>query len=202
MTRVRILLLLACAGCSTPTQPTPTPVPQPVVLDSGPFLVTGRVRDFVSGDPVQGFVFRIGTQQFTTSPDGRYNAHFARGDDPIAVAGTNVGLGVLSVSAASLHGDLLIDGGICAARYGVVTDQAGRPIAGARIDSTITTTDADGWYRRDYGCRESCFPCNTAQLWVEANGYEMIRWTLGRGVHGVERLDVRLTKSAHERPRR
>lgn len=68
----------------------------------------------------------------------------------------------------------------------------GRPIAGAAVSlGGRTTTVADGWYRIDAGCA-GCGICNTTFITVSASGYQTFSRVVGRGVNGVERLDIEL----------
>jgi hypothetical protein len=61
--------------------------------------------------------------------------------------------------------------------------------------NATTTSGSDGWYRIDLGCPEDGRRgFNTNDLRVEHPSYVSISSLLGRGVSGVERLDVELQR--------
>lgn len=181
------LLAIVVVACNSPSEPTPTPPP-------GPFTIAGRVTDFGTGNGVSGLQIRVGTEEATTDAGGNYTVHLDRGDYQVRLPPSDTYLGVIVVGGPWTRGDVYVNGGVCAVRYGAVTDhKTGRPIRGATIDSGQTTTDASGWYRVDYyGCSGSCGFCGTSVLLVKAVGYKDVSQLLGRGVARVERLDIHL----------
>lgn len=185
-TRTALAFLFAIVvACSSPSEPTPP---------TGPFTIAGRVTDFGTGTGVSGLQIRVGTEEATTDAGGNYNVRVDRGEYQVRLPPSDAFLGVIVVGGPWTRGDVYVNGGVCAVRYGAVTDHnTGRPIRGATIGSGQATTDANGWYRVDYyGCSGSCGNCGTSVLEVKAAGYKDATFILGRGVAGVQRLDVHL----------
>lgn len=189
LSAVALLLLQAC-DASSPTSPT-----------TGTAPVRGTVVDFQTQAPLPGVVVRVATDpaqggvQATTDTSGRYvlpqalpagAVYYFTVNDMLAGRGYPAG--------ADYRGDLLVNGGTCVARYGVVLDaRTLRPIPGATVGA-FTTTASDGWYRVDWGCPDSgTIGFNTAVLTATHPRYTSQDQVLGRGIQGVQRLDFLLT---------
>jgi hypothetical protein len=180
-----ILLAIVVVECSSPSKPTPP---------TGPFTIAGRVTDFGTGNGVSALQIRVGTEEAVTDAGGNYTVLLDRGDYQVRLPPSDTYLGLIVVGGPWTRGDVYVNGGVCAVRYGAVTDHnTGKPIFGATIGAGPTTTDATGLYRVDYyGCSGSCGACNTSILQVKAIGYKDFSQVLGRGVAGVQRLDIHL----------
>ena len=166
-----------------------------------PSVVRGTVLDFQTQTPITGAVVRIGADAFAggtetvTDANGRYSVpqpahtgmfyYFSINNSP---AGRGYPAGV------SYRGDWLVDNGTCVSRYGVVLNaRTLRPIAGASVGSSATTTASDGWYRTDWGCPSSgTIGFNTSILTASHPSYTSQQQVLGRGIQRVQRLDFLL----------
>ena len=191
------LTLITC-GCGDRQQPT-----GPTEPTTGPVSVRGRIVDFNSQTAVPGarVVFgnygqsgTIGEEASAISDsNGAYVARFAaRGGFLVLVDGSYAGS--VRITGSSYHGELFVNGGRCVARYGTIADaRTLRPVAGAAVvvGGGSAVTDVDGWYRIDLGCSGS-IGFNTAILTVAHTDYLTTARTVGRGISGVERLDVDL----------
>ena len=106
--------------------------------------------------------------------------------------------GTAFVGDAGYRGDLMIDDGRCVARYGTVTDIAGRPLANAvlSLGPLRAVSGTDGWYSMEYGCQSAVIGGNTIFISVTRDGYASLSRVVGRGIVGVERLDIALGKVA------
>ena len=191
---VAVVTLHACNNNRGPTAPTPTSA-----------VVRGTALDFQTQTPISGAIVRVSTDPFAggaetvTDSNGRYTLpqpphtgmfyYFAINNSP---AGRGYPAG------ANYRGDLLIDGGTCVSRYGVVIDaRTLRPIAGASLGSSpvgwSATTSGDGWYRIDGGCPSSgTIGFNTTFLTASHPSHISQQQVLGRGIQGVQRLDFLL----------
>jgi hypothetical protein len=184
-----VVMLQACDDRSGPTAPTPSQA-----------VVRGTVLGFHAQTPIAGAIVRVGTDPFAggaealTDSNGRYSLplpthtgmfyYFAVNNSPVG-RGYPVG--------DNYRGDLLMDGGTCVARYGVVINaRTLRPIAGASVGSSATTA-SDGWYRIDWGCPSSgTIGFNTTLLTATHPSYTSQQQVLGRGIQSVQRLDFLL----------
>jgi hypothetical protein len=95
------------------------------------------------------------------------------------------------------RGDLLVRGGGCISRYGVLLDLGTRrPIAGATVTlpDASTTSGIDGWYRLDLGCPDTALPGNTTFMTVTHPNFATKQQVVGRGVLGVSRIDLELER--------
>ena len=192
LTFVVSLLTLACGdGVTSPTANGNT--------------LNGSVMSFPSGAPVAAATvsFRsfAGTEtlvQATTDSAGRYSVTLPiRGELVAAVNG--IGSNSLRLTAASARGDLYVGTGFCIARYGAVTDERdGRPIRGASVtlSGVTSTTQSDGWYVIDLGCPPTA-PLfgGTTIMYASRDGYERGGVVVGRGVSGVQRMDMTLRRT-------
>jgi len=185
--------VLSCAtGCSD-TDPS---APSSATAESS-FTLRGVVADYGTGAALPNkLVFVSGAAghgSATTDSAGAYAIQLS-GPGTISVTVDAVGAGTIYGSAYATRGDILVDAGGCAARYGVVVDAStSRPIVGAAVNDR--TTGADGWYRIDFGCSPSgVVGFNTTLLIVTKPGYSTVQQVLGRGVSGVGRLDVALSQ--------
>jgi hypothetical protein len=164
--------------------------------------VSGRVLEFAANTPVPNatVVFSGPTTTTTvTRTDGSYTLVIPRiGIFNLLVDGRPIGS--TRVTGSEYRGDLLVNPGICVARYGTVTDaQTRRPLSDASIYllGRIATTGADGWYRLDFGCpTDTLFPGvvggNTTFYYVGHPKYSPVQQGAGRGVARVRREDFEL----------
>ena len=163
-------------------------------------VVRGTLLDFQTQTPISGAVIRVATDpggvgaETVTDSGGRYSLpqpphtgqfYYFMVDSSQAGRGYPAG--------PNYRGDLLFDAGTCVSRYGVVIDaRTLRPIAGASVGGTVTTS-SDGWYRIDWGCPSSgTIGFNTALLFASHPSYATQQQILGRGIQRVQRLDFLL----------
>jgi hypothetical protein len=158
--------------------------------------VTGRVIDFATNAGVSGARVAFGDITATADASGSYTLTLpATGRFEPLVDGA--WMGISRPTAPTYRGDLVIHGTGCVARYGIVSDAAThRPIAGAMVTlAGTTTTDADGWYRMDFGCPPNgLFGFNTIAITVAHPLYADGSESVGRGIFGVSRLDVEMQR--------
>jgi hypothetical protein len=191
------LVVITC-GCGDRQQPT-----GPTEPTTGPVSVSGRIVDFNAQTAVPGarVVFANYAQSGAlteaasaiSDSSGAYVAQFAApGSFLVLVDGSFAGSA--RITGGTYHGELFVNGGRCVARYGTIADaRTLRPVAGAAVvvGGGRAVTDVDGWYRIDLGCTGS-IGFNTAILTVTHTEYITAGRTVGRGISGVERLDVDL----------
>jgi hypothetical protein len=190
------MLVALVGGCdekSSPTGPTPTTV-----------TIRGHLLDYRSGAALSnaalGFVSETPgfETQVTTDAVGSYAATLPTAA-PLVVRVDALLVGMIRVGTAAHRGDLFVDRTTCVSRYGVIIDaRTLRPVPGATVSLTGTTvtTASDGWYRIDLGCPDEIpFPGGTTVISVSASGYRPRAQVVGRGVQGVNRLDIDLEKS-------
>jgi hypothetical protein len=162
---------------------------------SGVF-VWGKVSEYSSGLAVGGQEILIdGSPAATTDVRGNYGAWLdGPGTATVRFSPTEF-VGSLIV-APRLRADLLKDSRNCSARYGRVVDAASlAPLPGVTVSilSRSSTTDAQGNYRLDLTC-PTPDGGNTTFLQADLAGYQRGFISVGRGVPGVNRLDVALTR--------
>lgn len=189
-----VALVLFVSGCDeSPFGPSETEV-----------TFSGRILDYATQAPAAGAVIRFATDPFT--PQAPFSETTAAADGRYVLSVPHTGLftvlidgvvaGTARVNGGLYRGDLFRRSGNCISRYGLIIDgETLRPVRGATVmlGSTITT-DADGWYRIDLGCPDVVFPGGTTVLTVTHPDYENRSQVVGRGVAGVLRLDVDLTR--------
>jgi hypothetical protein len=165
-------------------------------------LARGRVLDYQTQSAVRGAVVRfqlLGASQqqqsATTDIDGTYTLPAPLVGRATVSVNDDV-VGSIELTGADHHGDLFVNWGTCAARYGRVVDSSTLPpVLGATLTlpgSLPTATDTNGWYRIDRGCAAPGVFGNTTFLRVTHPQYSPADLIVGRGVFGVFRLDVRL----------
>jgi hypothetical protein len=152
----------------------------------------------VSGAAVQfGGNSLLGSFSATTDANGFYVMSVPI-LDPLTVSVDGAYAGTALVNGPQYRGDLLIDRGTCISRYGTLFDaRTLRPVAGATVTLVGRTTlsGSDGWYRIDVGCPPMPQPGgNTTDLNVTHPNYTPRSAPVGRGVRGVSRLDLDLTR--------
>jgi hypothetical protein len=191
------LIVITC-GCGDRQQPT-----APMEPTTGPMSVRGRIVDFNSQTAVPGarVVFAHYAQSGALTEDtsaisdanGAYVAQLAAPGTFLALVDGSFA-GSARITGRAYHGELFVNGGPCVARYGTIADaRTLRPVAGAAVvvGGGSAVTDVDGWYRIDLGCSGS-IGFNTAILTVAHTDYLTTARTVGRGISGVERLDIDL----------
>lgn len=185
-----LCLILAC-GCDDAGVTGPS--------SNAPFI-RGRVVDFRTETAMSGVVVQFASESqsdaisATTDANGSYVMP-APNTGPFTVSVDGAVAGTARVTRPTYRGDLLIDGSNCISRYGTIAD--GRtltPVAGATVTlgGPSTTSGIDGWYRIDLGCRAPSF--NTAFIYVTHPSYGPFQQVVGRGIHGVRRLDLHLAR--------
>jgi hypothetical protein len=109
--------------------------------------------------------------------------------------------GVNYVTGSAYRGDLFVpDGSTCVSRYGTITDASTKKaVSGASVSITVSpvtdTSGSDGWYRIDLGCPPSgMVGGNTTVLYIKHPSYADFITIVGRGVAGLQRLDVELQR--------
>jgi hypothetical protein len=193
-----LILLLTAAGVGCGESPT-GPSDEPVTF-------SGRLLDYVTQAPIAGAPLSFSLQSVagtlnpsstTTTADGAYTITVPRtGEYVIRIDARFLGIGV--VNGRAYRGELYSDTGTCASRYGLVLDDRTlRPISGAlvRLTSATTTTGEDGWYRLDFPCPDVGFPGGTTVITVTRAPYENRTMVVGRGLSGVSRLDITMTRA-------
>lgn len=168
----------------------------------------GRVTDFRSGEPTPGarvrFTSSDGASVDTLSDaTGAYALDWTRTSTSVVpqfvVSLDGTLLGDAQAAGSWWRGDLLSHGEGCISRYGVVYDaEGGRPVASAvvTLGSGSATTDADGWYRIDLGCpADGPTSFSTSFVVVSHPRYALRQQVVGRGISGVLRLDLGLSRN-------
>jgi len=182
---VAILVLAAAACGSAPVGPSSTMV-----------AVHGRVTNFLDNNSVPGATVAFGDVTAMTDSSGSYSLTLpATGQFEPLVDGA--WMGISRLTAPTYRGDFLVHGTGCVARYGIVSDvTTHHAIAGAVVAlAGTTTTDADGWYRMDFGCpANGLFGFNTIGMTVSHPLYTDASQPVGRGIFGVSRLDVEMRR--------
>ena len=193
---VVLLLVVGVAACSgdddTVTGPTTSAV-----------SINGRVIEFFSRETATGVSLEIRNTDgspvtsTTTDANGNYSATLPRGGE-YSVYADGIPRGTIYAGDIGFRGDLLVDNRNCVARYGTVTDAAGRPVQNAVVSlgALSTVSAGDGWYSLEFGCPPGgTIGGNTILMNVSRDGY--ISWgrAVGRGITGVQRLDAALGKS-------
>lgn len=164
------------------------------VSPSRGLTVAGRVLDYAGGDGVAGamVVFGAATQ---ADARGAYMVTLNAGAYFPTVNGVAVGEAL--VRGPGYRGDLFVNGGTCISRYGTIADaRTQQPVAGATVslNGHEATTGADGWYRLDLGCPAEDLSFSTTFINVTHPGHAPLTRVVGRGVHGVLRLDLGLER--------
>jgi hypothetical protein len=185
--------VLLLTGCSNPT--------------TGPSArsleFTGRVLDDPTNAPVGSARIAFSSiglveppSEAVTSATGDYVATVPRtGGYSVTVDG--VFAGVAQVSGSGYRGDIFVHRANCVMRYGRVIDS--RTLIRVRnatvtLTGTSVRTDNDGWYQIELGCADGPRPSGTTVLTVTHPDYQDRAQVVGRGVFGVSRLDVTLTR--------
>jgi hypothetical protein len=188
------LMLLPCSlSCAAPTSPSPEPW-------NGRVAVSGRIIDFLSDAGIAGARVAIGgttPTTATTDASGFYSLSVPSGEqEAISVNDRKVAIFVRMV-LPTFRGDYYDTNGTdCAARYGLVVDQATRrPLSGAsvRIAGYSANADRSGWYKLSAGCGP-CLPGNTTMATISYPSYADGLFSVGRGFCGVSRVDVELQR--------
>jgi len=203
-----IVVVSACAACQSGSPSSPTssrPASDHAVPRSGHGItVSGTVRDFATNAGVAGATVLYLTESANltmpnccvtavTDAAGSYALTLsAQGSYIVFVDGQSIGIAGV-VKDAAYRGDVFVHAGTCISRYGTVADSSRqRVVSGATVSLAGKTavTGSDGWYRIDFNCPATVFPGNTTFMTVSDPDYVTKTVVVGRGVNGVERLDV------------
>lgn len=169
-------------------------------------MIRGRVIDLLTQSPLSGATVELRTDNAragvstVTDGDGRYALPQPNGPGPAGwyILAANGGPGGRAHAYSPwFRGDLIVDATGCVSRYGMVLDaRTLQPLSGVRLSlggSMGATTGADGWYQLDWGCPASgTIGYGTVFLTASRPGYVPGQSILGRGISGVQRLDVLL----------
>jgi hypothetical protein len=189
-----VALILVVCGCDRHTSTGSTP---------SALTIRGRALDFRTNAGVPGAViefaarFQSGGGRASSGVTGLYVMSLpGPGFYDITADGARVGWTL--VNETGYRGDVLVRGGPCVSRYGSLFD-AGTllPVAGATVAifEDTTLSGADGWYRLDLGCpAEGTIGFNTTFMSVTHPSYAPLQQVVGRGVRGVERIDLELER--------
>jgi hypothetical protein len=165
---------------------------------SGVF-VWGKVTQYQTGLPVGGqAVSADGGMTATTDTYGNYG-FWVPGTGSIGLWFSSTRFAGHYVAAPGLRADLYFDTLSCAARYGRVIDaDTLKPVPGASVAFTSDShdgvfADEDGVWRRDFVC-PAPEGGGTVQLYVRKPGYSEFITFVGRGIPGVRRLDLAITR--------
>jgi hypothetical protein len=199
------MIVLAFAACGGERQIVTAPS-SPAPLSAAPawfnIFIRGHVLDFRTQAGVPGAVVQFveWTDErikivATTDASGSYTMTVPNQDQFFVLVG-GVGLGSALVTGPAYRGDLFVNGGPCISRYGAITDaRTLRPVAGATVSlaPTLTTRSGpDGWYRLDLGCPSENYGGGTTFMYITHPNYAPRQTVVGRGVYGVERVDLDL----------
>ena len=164
----------------------------------------GRVTDFASDAPLAGVTVNFGADttamNLTTTTDGSgtFAIDVPAGPIHAAIDGQILASMVVRIGGPAYRGDLLGNGGMCMSRYGLITDATTfQPVAGAtvRVGSRTMVTGPDGWYRIELGCVDNpSSNFNTTFMYVSHPAYQELSRIIGRGIHGVNRIDAELQR--------
>lgn len=163
--------------------------------------IRGRVLDFSAETGIAGALVQFTGESLPSGPSATTdaNGHYvisASSPGPFTVWVDGAFAGDARVTRPNYRGDLLIDSGSCISRYGTIADaETLVPVAGATValGGSRTTSGIDGWYRIDLGC-PSRPGFNTAFIYVTHPNYAQRQQVVGRGIHGVRRLDLALER--------
>jgi hypothetical protein len=203
-------LVPSTIACDTPMPPTDVSY---ALLRPGRAAVpvSGRTVDYGTNTAVSNVAVAFGNFDFS----GRFVARAMTVSDAAGAytltiePGTYLtrvgdGSGSIQVMRAISRGDFLVNSGTCVSRYGTIADLlTGRPVAGARITLAGKTvnSEADGWYRLDLGCpANGLIGFNTTFMYISHPDYIDKCEVAGRGVGGVARVDVSLSRRTATRP--
>ena len=162
----------------------------------------GRLTDFATGAPMGGVTLSFGVDALdlrtTTDGSGTFAIDVPAGRVSAAIDGQVLADLAVRVGGPAFRGDLLGNGGTCDSRYGVVADALSfQPVAGATVSlgGRSMVTGADGWYRIDLGCVYDPYNnSSTTLMHVTHAAYREFSRVLGRGIHGVNRIDAELLR--------
>ena len=184
---VIVALPLVGSACgSSASAPTPGPTP------NGPFVVAGHVFDFQTNAAVSSATVSFGDllsatvlpadPRSLTDGSGSYQLALMPGQYHVWVDSSYRGLA--RVRSGINRTDLVVRDGGCAVRYGSIADAStGRPIQGATVSlvGVSATSDSDGTYRLDLGCRGPFAFSGTIFMSVSRAGYQTGSIGMGRG---------------------
>src|SRR5687768_794050 len=137
--------------------------------------------------------------QTTTDASGTFGIDLPPGRLTATINCQVAGNLAVRIGGPAYRGDLVANGGAsCASRYGAVTDaRTFQPIAGVAIGlgSGRAVTGPDGWYRIDFAYLYDPFNnSNTVLIYESHPGYREFSRLVGRGIHGIHRLDMELQR--------
>lgn len=194
-----ILMVLVSAACASPLEPS-SPIPVGTAQSrTGLVTQSGRVLDFFTGAAMGDaeLLFRAGNSDdewsAMTGSDGTFRIEIPPGTHIVTVNGELAT--TLRVLRSVTGSDILAGAGDCSAIYGFVTDaRSGRPLPGATVSAGRTqTTDANGWYRMDFGCG-SDVSFNTLIMGFTKPAYEPHSFSTRGRPRFALRMDVALRR--------
>lgn len=175
-----------------------------IVARASPLPVRLRLLDHATGDGLAGVPVQInaadGAAVTTTAPSDAAGVVAASlpGAGPVDVFVRGLYAGSLVVPWSGDVGDLILGAGRCIGRYGTVLDGRNlRPVSGATVSLAGGTaaSAANGWYRVDLGCPDPTMAgFGTTFINVSHPDYLDRQMVVGRGVPGMTRLDLALTR--------
>jgi len=200
-----IAILISALACGdTPARPTKEFYVSSYRRDG---RIVGRVLDYATNVGAPNAIVRLTRgisrtppppMTTTTDAAGLYVLALPRGIYGVEVQGA-IGGGTVHVTGDGPRGDVFVNGGVCDARYGVITDfWTELPIAGARIDFGLRMSGPDGWYHIEYGCPRP-FDFGTKGIYFDHPEYTAVSLIIGAG-KGVSRLDVAMVRRGARSP--
>lgn len=170
---------------------------------SGRVFITGRVVDYVTRDVVREATILFKGDNgppdvaAVTDAAGEYAVEASIAGEYTVRVNSAIA-GAVRAGATSRRVDLFVNGGTCISRYGTILGRrSGRPIPGATVTlvGQSVRTGADGYYQIDLGCPDLPRPGGTTVVAVTHPDYLARNQVVGRGVFGVQRLDLALDRA-------
>jgi hypothetical protein len=183
-----LVLLLSSACGDSPTSPS-----------SGDLTIHGNATAYATGAPRVGSTVLFARESdaievtaITTDTGGFVMTLPKLGGYRVAVDGQTVGNAL--VTGPAYRAELLVGDAQCASRFGTLSDaRTMKPVRGATITlgGHTVQSERDGWYRVDMGCNGP-MPGGTTMMTITHPDYEPLQQVVGRGISGVNRIDLAL----------
>ena len=175
------ILSFSCSA-SRPTSPTPVaPIaPAPSIH------IAGTVVDYASGKPVpsvsiswQPLNLRVPSSPVAATSDanGRFSAALPVTDSyqfAIPIGSSGLQFGLVRTAGKQMETQIIVNPGMCIARYGYVIDAVTRqPIAGAQVSRFKSAiTDKNGYYRIELACEPRDWGSGTTTISASHPAYQ------------------------------